>query len=296
MTSLDLVSRQRSISEIYDQMRTRYSGTQLGALLLVSFEVICAPLHAGVAASQEVPPSEKQFQHLIHSVAGPDLFQAYCASCHGSDAKGRGPTAEALKTKVPDLTLLTRINKGQFPEAFVRKAIMGNDVVAAHGSREMPVWGPIFHQVEEDVDRGNVRLENLVKYLESIQSIASPAAQEKRVGETPLASPTGPPGAALYRRYCAACHGNDLKGNGPAPPPFKESPPDLTTLTKRHGGQFPDAFVANVLRNGVMLPAHGPAEMPIWGSTFKESEHLSEDQLASRIKELTGYLKLQQAK
>jgi len=44
-------------------------------------------------------------------------------------------------------------------------------VLAAHGSREMPIWGPIFHQIEEDIDRGHVRMENLVKYLESIQSL-----------------------------------------------------------------------------------------------------------------------------
>ena len=31
--------------------------------------------------------------------------------------------------------------------------------------------GLFFTKIESDVDRGNVRLENLVKYLESIQSI-----------------------------------------------------------------------------------------------------------------------------
>ena len=39
----------------------------------------------------------------------------------------------------------------------------------SHGSRDMPVWGPIFHQIENDQDFGNVRLQNLIKYLESIQ-------------------------------------------------------------------------------------------------------------------------------
>jgi hypothetical protein len=48
--------------------------------------------------------------------------------------------------------------------------ILGDDPVVAHGPREMPVWGPVFHQVEEDVDRGNVRIDNLVKYLASIQA------------------------------------------------------------------------------------------------------------------------------
>jgi hypothetical protein len=59
----------------------------------------------------------------------------------------------------------------RFPAAHVREVIVGEQVVAAHGSREMPIWGPIFHQVEGDQDWGNVRLENLVKYLASIQSI-----------------------------------------------------------------------------------------------------------------------------
>jgi hypothetical protein len=123
------------------------------------------------APSQRMSDSEKQFQALIGSVQGPDLFRAYCASCHGADAKGNGPAASALKTKAPDLTLLTRNNGGQFPSARVRKVIMGDEVLASHGSREMPVWGPIFHQIERDVDRGYVRLDNLVKYLKSIQSV-----------------------------------------------------------------------------------------------------------------------------
>lgn len=119
----------------------------------------------------KVPMPEQALPPLIRSTKGPDLFRAYCASCHGIDTKGHGPAAVALKRKVPDLTVLAKNNRNQFPEQRVRKAIIGEDVIAAHGSREMPVWGPIFHQIEEDVDRGNVRLDNLVKYLESIQSM-----------------------------------------------------------------------------------------------------------------------------
>jgi mono/diheme cytochrome c family protein len=277
-------------------MRIRCRRTRFCAAALLSFGAAGAFVAADRAVSQETKQSEQQFQQLIRSVAGPDLFRAYCASCHSSDAKGHGPAARALKGEVPDLTALARHNKGVFPVAQVRATIIGDDVMAAHGSREMPVWGPIFHQVEDDVDRGNVRLENLVKYLESIQSVAATPTPDKHVGETPLANPTSPSGAVLYKRHCAACHGNDLKGNGPAPPPFKEWTPDLTTLATRHGGKFPDTFFANVLRNGVKLPAHGPAEMPIWGMTFTESEHLNENQVALRIAELASYVKSLQAK
>lgn len=119
-------------------------------------------------ASQPQPQTENQ--RLIGSVEGPDLFRAYCASCHGADGKGNGPTAAALKTKPPDLTTISRRSGGKFPSQRVREVIAGDNRIAAHGSREMPVWGPIFHQVERDRDWGYVRMENLTKYLESIQS------------------------------------------------------------------------------------------------------------------------------
>jgi mono/diheme cytochrome c family protein len=132
--------------------------------------VLSSTLLAGAAARNQTPSdSEKEFQNLIRSVEGPDLFRAYCASCHGKDGKGNGPAASALKATVPDLTLISKRNGGKFPVERIRRIIMGEGMIASHGSREMPVWGPIFHQVESDVDRGPVRLENLVKYLESIQ-------------------------------------------------------------------------------------------------------------------------------
>jgi mono/diheme cytochrome c family protein len=222
------------------------------------------------------------------------LFRAYCAPCHGSDAKGHGPAAAALKTKVADLTVLAKNNGGQFPSNRVRSTIMGEKGLASHGSREMPIWGPIFHQVESDVDRGNVRLENLMKYLESIQSIrSSQEEQHKKVSATVENLPSG---AQLYKQHCAVCHGNDLKGNGPAPYPFRGVPPDLTTLAQRHGGKFPDAYVSDALRNGVKMPAHGPAEMPIWGMDFRARDRLDETQVTLRITALSNYIKSLQAK
>jgi hypothetical protein len=51
----------------------------------------------------------------------------------------------------------------------VNKIISGDEIILAHGTREMPVWGPIFHQVQEDRDYGEVRLQNLTNYLKSVQ-------------------------------------------------------------------------------------------------------------------------------
>jgi mono/diheme cytochrome c family protein len=265
---------------------------RIAVYLSFGFALICVSRGESGARAQAGPGSEQQFQQLIHSVEGPDLFRAYCASCHGKNGKGDGPAAPALKATVADLTVIAKNNGGTFPVARVQRIIMGEGMIASHGSREMPVWGPIFDQIEWDVDRGNVRLENLVKYLESIQSIQPP--QEERAKKVSAENVTS--GEQLYKQHCAACHGNDLKGNGPAPPPFKDMPPDLTTLAQRHGGKFPDAYVMDVLRNGVVLPAHGPPEMPTWGSDFRASDRLDETQVTLRIINLKNYIKSLQAK
>ena len=77
--------------------------------------------------------------------------------------------APALKSKPADLTALAKRNRGQFPYERVRTTILGDPVLLSHGSREMPIWGPIFHQIEWDQDFGELRVQNLVKYLQTIQ-------------------------------------------------------------------------------------------------------------------------------
>jgi mono/diheme cytochrome c family protein len=127
-------------------------------------------------------------------------------------------------------------------------------------------------------------------------SIASlHAAQQEQVKKVPATRPISPSGIELYKRHCAVCHGNDLKGVGPVPAPYRV-PPDLTTLARRHGGIFPDAYVSDVLRNGVIMPAHGPAQMPTWGTDFAEMEGLDAIRVKLRIAKLTNYIKLHQAK
>jgi mono/diheme cytochrome c family protein len=137
----------------------------------VKMTVIACLLSGGLALAQTNPRTqkEKQYERLIYSIRGPDLYRAHCAVCHGSDGKGDGPLAPALKTKPADLTVLAKNNGGKFPAERVGKFISGDEVPVSHGSREMPVWGPIFHQIENDRDFGNVRVQNLVKYLESVQ-------------------------------------------------------------------------------------------------------------------------------
>jgi len=134
-----------------------------------------AVLLAGLFAAASTAPDDNvkkktdQPVRLIHSLAGPDLYRGYCASCHGTAGKGDGPVAPALNSKMPDLTTIAQRNGGIFPAAHVNKIILGDEIILAHGTREMPVWGPVFHQVQEDRDYGEVRLQNLTDYLKSVQ-------------------------------------------------------------------------------------------------------------------------------
>jgi mono/diheme cytochrome c family protein len=118
------------------------------------------------------------------------------------------------------------------------------------------------------------------------------SGQEKPAQKVPEGSPSG---AELYQQHCVVCHGKDLKGNGPFPPPYRV-PPDLSTLSRRYGGKFPEAYVSSVLRHGVTTPAHGPAEMPVWGAEFEAANRVDKAQVAARIKNLTHYIKSRQTK
>jgi mono/diheme cytochrome c family protein len=107
---------------------------------------------------------------VIESMTGRELFTFYCASCHGRSAKGDGPTAAALKIAPPDLTLLARRAGGTYPRSSVEAFVTGTGrPVPAHGSGEMPVWGPIFRSLDPSEPRTKVRITNIVDYLESIQ-------------------------------------------------------------------------------------------------------------------------------
>ena len=49
--------------------------------------------------------------------------------------------------------------------------ISGEEALGAgHGTREMPIWGPIFSQIGRDQDLGMVRIDNLTRYLENLQT------------------------------------------------------------------------------------------------------------------------------
>ena len=107
---------------------------------------------------------------LIESIQGPALYEAYCAVCHGRDGKGGGPMAKRLKVAPADLTRVAARNGGKFPLARIQRIISGEEPgTAGHGTRAMPVWGPIFSQFAWDQDLGKIRVYNLARRIEEMQ-------------------------------------------------------------------------------------------------------------------------------
>ncbi|MBM4255047.1 MAG: c-type cytochrome [Deltaproteobacteria bacterium] len=104
---------------------------------------------------------------------GATLYTQYCASCHGDRGTGNGPVAPALAIKPTDLRTITTRHSGEFPRERLGRVIAGDEVIAAHGTRVMPIWG---ERLQDDV-LGTVskpavargRIGFIVDYLESLQ-------------------------------------------------------------------------------------------------------------------------------
>jgi mono/diheme cytochrome c family protein len=129
-------------------------------LLQLSILSISSVALFGQTKEDEIP--------LTTSYSGAEMYKTWCASCHGEQGKGDGPAAAALRTHPADLTLLAKKNHGHFPTEKVRDYIEGSTVVAAHGSREMPVWGMVFRRLAEETV--TYRVVTLASYVESLQA------------------------------------------------------------------------------------------------------------------------------
>jgi len=103
--------------------------------------------------------------------SGRALFVTYCASCHGTDAQGSGPAADALRARPPNLTQYALKNHGVFPAERLHRLVDGRDQsVRAHGSMEMPVWGDAFRKRDGLNDEAaRARIDAIVLYLGLIQ-------------------------------------------------------------------------------------------------------------------------------
>jgi mono/diheme cytochrome c family protein len=130
--------------------------------LVVSTTIVCAQ------------DQTKRIEHTAAAATSPasghDMFMSYCAPCHGKTAKGDGPAASALRIAPADLTVLAKENGGKYPTNKVTAVLSGQTDLAAHGNKEMPVWGVVFWSMSGG-HAGEVqqRVANLNRYIESLQ-------------------------------------------------------------------------------------------------------------------------------
>jgi mono/diheme cytochrome c family protein len=237
--------------------------------------VLAVGVLAGAAATLGARTEPQAPKILIDSVAGRDSFNLYCSPCHGKTGRGDGPVAAALNSQPADLTRLTQLGGGTFPADGVRAFVIGvGRPIAAHGTSDMPVWGPLFRFFESDI-RVRERVANIVAYIESLQR--QPAGSTDQ-------------GARLFKTYCASCHGVNGRGSGPASEQFRKIPPDLTKYTARNGGVFPSERVRRII-DGTGVAAHGDRDMPVWGDAFQGGrEGLTADGAKARIDLIVRFL------
>jgi mono/diheme cytochrome c family protein len=137
---------------------------------------------------------------------------------------------------------------------------------------------------------------NVALLLVSLIAFAGVAANAQTVKRVP-ASPTSPAsGQEMFTTYCAVCHGKEGKGNGPAAEALKKTPANLTELTQRNGGKFPELKVFGTIKGDFETPAHGSRDMPIWGSVFQSMSRGNQGEIQMRISNLTAYVQSIQAK
>lgn len=139
----------------------------------ISLAVILVAVSTFTTAQEAAPTTTLKHVPITNtpSNSGKQMFNSYCAVCHGNDGKGNGPAASAMKTPPVDLTLLAKKNDGKYPSAHVASVIRGQATLASHGNAEMPVWGPLFSSISQgQAAQVQQRISNLVDYIDTLQA------------------------------------------------------------------------------------------------------------------------------
>jgi mono/diheme cytochrome c family protein len=107
------------------------------------------------------------------STSGQQMYTAYCAVCHGTDGRGGGPAASALKAHPVDLSQLSQTNGGVYPGNRVSDILKSGVPLSAHGSAEMPIWGELFFSLNSTSQADSMivqqRIHNINDYLKTLQ-------------------------------------------------------------------------------------------------------------------------------
>jgi mono/diheme cytochrome c family protein len=139
---------------------------------IVLLAVLTATATAGIA--QQAPSKIKIVPiKPTSATSGQQMYTTYCAVCHGSDGKGGGTAASALKVRPADLSRLSQTNGGVYPGDRVSAILKSGVPLSAHGSAEMPIWGPLFLSLNSTSKASDMivqqRIHNINDYLKTLQ-------------------------------------------------------------------------------------------------------------------------------
>jgi mono/diheme cytochrome c family protein len=145
--------------------------TLVASAALVAATAAFVPLTISAQEAAGKPAIKEKPMPYTASTDGKTMFTEYCASCHGPSGKGDGRAAPALKTTPADLTLLAKNNGGTFPAQKVSQILRFGVDVPAHGSTEMPTWGPGLRAISGGSDAVvTMRITNLADYIRTLQA------------------------------------------------------------------------------------------------------------------------------
>ncbi len=124
--------------------------------------------------------------------------------------------------------------------------------------------------------------------LVALAMSAGSAFAQAKIEQAPIKNVNASDAKAMFDSYCAVCHGKEGKGNGPAASALAKVPADLTKVSARNKGTFPDTRVRRYIQGLDEVPAHGSRDMPMWGSLFNS---LNRDTAELRVAALADYIK-----
>ena len=84
-------------------------------------------------------------------------------------------------------------------------------------------------------------------------------------------------GEETFDRFCASCHGENGRGDGPVAVGLPITVPDLSLLKKRQGDRFPETTLRKIIDGREIVVYHGTRYMPVWGYEFWVEEGADEE-------------------
>jgi cytochrome c553 len=111
---------------------------------------------AGLCFAQEPAASKTEIKKApikqTNAASGKEMFVQYCTACHGTDGKGNGPAAPAMKVSPADLTQLAKKNGGKYPSNQVAAVLkFGNGA----GARKTCLCGGLCFSLSINTMRGS---------------------------------------------------------------------------------------------------------------------------------------------